>query len=466
MRIRAFLRVGPIHVPEIRNAPAMNPKPKAPATVPNAIEHAANHRDRAANALKHGFSAARFVNPETLALADSIRNELTQTHQPVSQAEIDIVAELAQARAQFLEIEKARQIRIAQERATAFDRFDRNSADALDRDKTAWRQDPAGRVWILSSTFHGAKFLAELWNTVLEDIHAGLALPFDMVCDAVMALGSHWQVDKAEGDGLQLMTWYVRTAPDPAQAAELWARESKVRDGLAFARDRVARRIADAPKPSEARDELKALAKQEADAWKSMALQLRPAFESSRELAPQCAVGLGIGDPNLEKELRLLNRYATSARNNADRLQRRLESLIRNRATETRRATREPRPAGTINQPAKPCKENACDEISKRDTPLAGGSTNVLAVASIPNEITPGSLATAPNDHLANDTKTNGGKEVAAPFRNDSVLEASLSAQCTENVADELARMTPMDRLMKVIRDMQGFDPQLREIIT
>jgi hypothetical protein len=435
----------------------MNPKTNDSDLVRNANADAPKTRNRAANALTHGFSAARFVNPETLALAVSIRDELTQTHQPGSRAEIEVIAELAQARAQFLEIEKARQIRIVQERASALDRHERTTADALDRDKAAWRQDPSGRVWILSSTFPGAKFLAELWDTLLEDLRAGLALPFDMVCDAVMALGSHWQVDKAEGDGLKLMTWYVRTAPDPAQAAELWAKESHVRDGLAFARDRVSRRIAAAPKPAEARREMESLAKQEAADWKSTALQLRPAFETSRELAPQCAVGLGTGDPNLEKELRLLNRYATSARNNADRLQRRYESLVRNRAIEARRASREPRRGDTRTEPAITDTQRPCDVISKRDESLSKTPATLQALAPIPPEA-------ASKSSSSTTTQTTGDRRITAAFRNESAHTdeaAGRSGQVAETQAAERLMTSPRDRLMAAcMRSLSNQDGQ------
>jgi len=435
----------------------MNTKTIDPKSDRNASDNPPKIQNRAANAVKHGFSAARFLNPETLALAESIKEELTQIHQPGSRAEIEVIAELALARAQFMEIEKARQIRIAQERASALDRHERTTADALDRDKTAWRQDPAGRIWILSSTFPGAKFLAELWDTLLEDLRAGLALPFEMVCDAVMALGSHWQVDKAEGDGLNLMTWYVRTAPDPTQAAELWAKESHVRDGLAFARDRVARRIAAAPKPVEARREMESLAKQEAADWKSTAQQLRPAFETSRELAPQCAVGLGTGDPNLEKELRLLNRYATSARNNADRLQRRFESLVRNRAIEARRATREPGGNETRTKTAIIDTQEPYADISKRDEPLANAPATLRAVASIPPE-------TAPEPNSPATTQTSVEKWITSPFRNETAHlgeAAGMSVEVAKTQDAELLEMRPMDRLMAVcMRSLSNQDGQ------
>lgn len=282
------------------------------------------------------------VHPETRALADSIREDLMRQHSPANKTEIDLIAGWAQARAEFVEIEKARQIRIGQERTTAAERFERRAADAFDRDKFAWIKDPAGRVRLLASSFLGSKFLAAIWQRVLEELQAGRALPFALIREAVMALGSPWQADRATGEGLKLLVLYVRSAPDPEHASDIWAKESNVLDGPAFARDRIRHLLENAPPAADARNELITLARREAGQRQSTAGALRTAFEAARAFAPHGAVGLGLGDATLEKELRLLNRYARQARDRAERLHREFEKLLRSRDGNNRRDARKP----------------------------------------------------------------------------------------------------------------------------
>jgi len=104
-----------------------------------------------------------------------------------------------------------------------------------------------------------------------------------------------------------------------------------MRDGLAFARRRAEKAVARAHGVDESRRWLLQVATQEAEEWKKVAEKMRPDFEAARAAACDCAVGAGTGDPVLEKELRNLNRLATTAQNRADKLQGNLEALVRKR---------------------------------------------------------------------------------------------------------------------------------------
>lgn len=324
-------------------------------------------KNPAANALKHGFAAASIVAPETRELAESLQVELTELHQPQSPAESAVIADLALAQAQYLEVEKARQARIAEEKATAAARFERLAAYAFDRDRAAWQADPERRLPILAKTFLGASYMAGIWSRVAAELadDSG-ALAFGLACEAAMALGSPWQVDKAAGDGLAVMACYVRIAPEPAEAIEVWARESNARDGFAFSRNRAAKLVARATDPAEARRALATIAARQAAEWCALAEDFRDDEASARAAAHDCCVGLGTGDPILEKQLRLLNRYATTARNRADRLQRRLDALKHNRLIEAHRAEREAdREARRLERESRTA-ERRYDEETKR----------------------------------------------------------------------------------------------------
>lgn len=264
-------------------------------------------------------------------LAESLQAELAENYQVVSPVEIDAVAALALALAKWMEIESVKMVKIAQERAAATVRFDRLVADAFDRDKAAWQKDPETRISIFARTFRGASHLSEIWARVLKELKSGADIPFELACHALLCMGSRWQVDKADENAMTIMASFVKISSDPTQAAETWARESKMRDGLSFARRRAEKAVARAPGADQCRSFLVQAATQEAEGWKKVADKMRADFEAARAASCDFAVGLGTGDPVLEKELRILNRLAIAARDRADKLQEKLEALIMKR---------------------------------------------------------------------------------------------------------------------------------------
>ncbi len=303
-------------------------------------------------------------SPGMVDLAKSLRKELTAAYLPESPVEIDLVESLSLTEAQWMEFETARQIKIAQERSTATLRFERLAADAFDRDKADWEADPESRTSIFARTYRGAAHLAAIWVRVLRELKAGDDIPFDLVRQTVLAMGSRWQVDKADEHAMTVVASFMKIAADQARAAETWARESKACDGLEFARIRAEKAVARTPGVEECRRGLIRIANQEAEDWKKLADRLKADFEAARAVARECAVGLGTGDRVLEKELRSLNRLATTARNRADRLMDKLARRIRERQSQAPRDAREIRPEPLAKSDVRP-QENTAQNESK-----------------------------------------------------------------------------------------------------
>ena len=299
----------------------------------------APHSSPSANAVKHGYTAAKIVSAETLSLSEAIRIDLTQTHAPQLAEEIAAIAELALAKAQQFEVERALRLKIEAEKANAALTYDRTAADAYDKDVEAWKADPANRRAILGATCLGAARFADLWGKLIEDLAPdGGGVPFERACEAAMALGSPWQVDRVGGDGLWIMARYVRIAPDPDAALQLWAKASNARDGLAFTLNRARKLAVQSTDAVVAHRELVRLATREYDRWALRSNELRTNYETDRAAAHESAIGTGSGDNSLEREFRLLNRYAAGTRNRADRLQRRLDALKKGRLLAAHRA--------------------------------------------------------------------------------------------------------------------------------
>ncbi|MBI1322141.1 hypothetical protein GC170_03000 [bacterium] len=301
----------------------------------------------AANALKHGFCASKILSPETLARADAIRDELAKIHEPWSAEEDDAIAQLALARAQQFDLELAMHRKATDEKARAAELYERTAQDRFHADLARFRENPALFGSLPGMTWHGADWLEKLWRQIAGELAPDPAgnsacLPFALACEAAAALGSPWQVDLADAEAGWFMARWIRIAPDPDAALELWVDRSKALDGLKFARSRAKKFLDQAPAdPGEAATELAARTNREYERWSLQARALRTNYETARDTAAEAAVGTGSGDARLEKEFRLLSRYLTSARNRADRLQRRLDGLKKDRKALAYRAQRD-----------------------------------------------------------------------------------------------------------------------------
>lgn len=291
----------------------------------------------AANALKHGFCASKILSAETLERAESIREDLLKAHEPWSREESDAVDQLAIARAQQFELERALHLKITEEKARAMELFERAALDTFAADLAKARENPSVYAPLIGLTWHGAVWLRKHWLQVADDLAADLAgsisgIAFQAACDCALALGGAWQVDQVDAASAWVMASYVRIAPEPEAAIDLWVDRSKAPDGRAFALARAHRLVDKTPAdPAVAAADLAEKAKAENDRWSLQASKLRANYETALAHAAEAAVGTGSGDAKLEKDFRLLNRYLTSARNRGDRLERRLDQLKKDR---------------------------------------------------------------------------------------------------------------------------------------
>jgi hypothetical protein len=301
----------------------------------------------AANAVKHGFCAKKILTPETYARAEVIREELTRIHEPWSDEEIDAISTLALARAQQFELEQAMRAKVDDAKARAAEVHERNARDQLNSDLAKFRDKPDIYGPVLGMTWHGADWLVKLWRLIADLLmpdsngQSG-CLPFHLACDAAAALGGPWQVDRVGFDSAWVMARFVRISPEPEAAIELWANESQAVDGRKFALTYARRLVEKAPADSAvAASELHSRATSEIDRITLQCNRLRANYETELARAAEASVGTGSGDPAMEQSFRLLTRYLTAARNRADRVERRLDSLKRDRKRLAYRSQRE-----------------------------------------------------------------------------------------------------------------------------
>jgi hypothetical protein len=328
----------------------------------------------AANAVKHGFCAKKILTPETYARAEVIREELTRIHEPWSDEEIDAIATLSLARAQQFELELAMRAKVDDAKARAAEVHERNARDRLNADLAKFRDKPGIYGPVLGMTWHGADWLVKLWRLIADLLMPDSngqpgCLPFHLACDAAAALGGPWQVDRTGFDSAWVMARFVRISPEPEAAIELWANESQAVDGRKFALTYARRLVDKAPAdPAVAASELHSRATGELDRITLQCNRLRVNYETELALAAEASVGTGSGDLAMEQSFRLLTRYLTAARNRADRVERRLDSLKRDRKRLAYRSQRD------MEQEAHRLRRESEKALSRYENETAPGS--------------------------------------------------------------------------------------------
>lgn len=282
---------------------------------------------QARNAWKHGFCASHFVALENAVQINIIRQELIEIHQPVLAEEFQLVNDLALARFKVFQNEQTLNHRAAEERRHAATLFaEQARADHL-RLLAGWRDDPLTHLEPLQASPLGIAFLLSVWRDLAASINtmpctASLA----QACEAVMALGSHWQLQMIGSRGRSLMGLFLAVHPKAEIMSNDWVNQSR---GInALSNFELAEQIyAIAPSAEKARAELRRMIDQEIAALleKQMAADTRQNEAIALFTAKSC--GLGLTDPARMNEARLFLRYQTTDQNRADKLERRLHQM-------------------------------------------------------------------------------------------------------------------------------------------
>jgi len=286
----------------------------------------------AANALRHGMTATRFVPPEQDARRLAIRSQLVAVYRPASLEEIHCVDELAFAEAQLYDVEAAAWRRFEWEKAHARERFDRRMHDQLEKDLTAWRANPYHWLDILARTWQGACHIARVWAEIADTLaNSESACPLERIFDAIASQKSGVDVDNVCFEGSWIIQRHLAITPDPQAEIERWFERTldKHQKPRQDQRTRARWFLNHAPEPATARRELLAKATAERDRWTMQANDLRSHYETDRELAADRAVGFVPSDEMSTRESRLALRYLTTARNRVDKFQRRLDALLK-----------------------------------------------------------------------------------------------------------------------------------------
>lgn len=292
----------------------------------------AENRRSARNAMKHGLCSHLFLAEEHADRIERIRLELVDCFKPRLLLEDRLINDLAVAQFKVFYNENIRYQRLLDERANASDIFDEKVQAEHRRYVAQWRESPIDNLGNLLTTISGARLFRNHWSDILALAESPKGtITLTQILDACMMIGSHWEIQRLTQQGRHLMGLFLALHASEIDAMiDLWA--DRCKSDCRTMDVAIAQEIfLLAPPADEARRELAELARKKVEEHESHQSTALTLFEHKRAYFIETSDGLGLGDKARTNEARLFMRYYTADQHRADKLERRLEYLKRNR---------------------------------------------------------------------------------------------------------------------------------------
>ncbi|MBI1323961.1 hypothetical protein GC170_12360 [bacterium] len=372
----------------------------------------------------HVSRAVRYISAGQTDRIQAILEELNRIHTPETPEESQLTERLALAMARLYDAEAAHDERLRWQQANAAELFERLHHERFTDDLHAWRENPVRMTEVFGKTWHSAMFLRDLWHAVRDAISNGLGVTYDQGKDMVTALGGDWRADRVDIHRGRIFSLILSFDSNPPALIERWVKGSRAgrKDSgtLEDDMDRAHWFLVSAPDPGTARDELESLADNQFQVWSAEAerLQTRHIAEHVRCVEVPPALPFGNSD-DIRATLRI-QRELTRARNEADKLERRLLALRKSHRKSEPRTSRIP------------ARESAAPPVAIGQSPDTSPPE-----ATMRNRLTPAAT------HPAEDSqRTEAGERIEQRGRNASANETAVTSsdESIDNSFDSAAR--------------------------
>ena len=278
----------------------------------------------ASNAVKHGLTSRSFVPEHARAFVESVRLELAGLYEPKSNAEIELVAELAVAVWQNYEHDRLFYERKSYEESVADDVYAEQALAKARQQAAALTENPGENRYLLTGSYQGCLQLQDVFDDAIKALAEGLPLSFVQITSCINALGLDWRLDTLSAKAWPIMGLHLALVDDPETEIARWVEQSHPLNPCQA--ETLARHLhAQAPSTQQAQAELLAKLSQEKETLANRAEELRPAYEERRTLFKSAYAGYGLLDPKSVKAATLALRYRTAAYNRSARIEKELE---------------------------------------------------------------------------------------------------------------------------------------------
>jgi len=336
------------------------------------------------------FTPVPPISPDRV---QALRDRYFEVHQPESAAEFHLVDSLVFARSKLDTAENDWNERLRWQQAHAAELFERGELQRFQADLKLWRSDPWGMQAVFGKTWHSAKFLSDLWQSVLEALDSKAGMTFDQIKHLILVIGGDWRVDRLDALRGRLMGSFLALHPEAEKFLDHWVSASRARRpdraAIDIELDRLrARAFLESAPPAEfARKSLRELAEKECSVWAAHAKRLHAAHLEERARCAETCPAHPLGDAADVRETRRLRRVLNTAANRFEMLERRLLRLI---ASRIRSKPRKAESVTTTNPPSRPARHELTQTIEthKDRTQLRNGSTGAPRTDTISSEPT------------------------------------------------------------------------------
>ena len=281
----------------------------------------------AGNAVRHGLAGTRHVPKEALEQLQQIEADLIAIKNPETNEDYETVRDMSVAMWQVGEHHRQYVEHLAMQQARAEEIFATKAKESFRTLLTDWQADPSGNIDAMSHSYLGAKHLAEIWKAVAESLGPdGVGISLEMTCAAVMAEGVSPSPDKIYGDGAWIMKRYLASTSSPVESVAEWVDHFGLRKSKNVV-DRAEKVYLSAPDAGTSAHELHKRAQEKYQYWDNLMQKRRKDYDLAKVQFAQANAGNGMGDKEMENQVRLMHRYRTAAQNRVDRFDRKLKNV-------------------------------------------------------------------------------------------------------------------------------------------
>lgn len=290
------------------------------------------HSGSSRNAYKHGLTSHLHLALENADTINAIREDLIRAYNPMTPEEERCVDDLSLALFKVQRNEEIDMERRQEEKLNASYIYDLQLQEEHDQFRKLWQATPSKYLRNMTNNVWGSKEFKEHWSNILALASADKGtLTLTQALDSCPMLGSLWQVQSLTSQGRHFMGLYLASIPNPEQVIETWVDRcgSDSRDSdIAIAHEIFAL----APDMQTARKQIAMLASDQFEEMSRLHDHATKIYETNRHAFAETSCGHGLGDKKRTNAARLFYRYATADQNRADKLEKRLGILKRNRS--------------------------------------------------------------------------------------------------------------------------------------
>ena len=260
---------------------------------------------------------------------DFIEERLIEVHEPKTRLEWSAVAELADARRELFQLERAYQRRCRHEADQAAELFDRHLMDDFFKLDRLWRKNVHAAHAVYTRNIHAVTAIARNWRTLADQLAPEAAgVDIQQALDAVLAEGLACKAQELTAEAWWIMGRWLACCPNQEESIVLWLKKSGLKKGDAWA-DRIRDDLKAFPNADQARAELHQRAAKRARSWQGRLAELQKKVEKERQA--QAEMAMGIGEKGQTAEMRSARSILKFQRDRVEKVERKLAALQKER---------------------------------------------------------------------------------------------------------------------------------------